>query len=75
MLLHLFWRFIKAVFNPLVDDTEIAINKIRHQTQLQKCCLCSLHCGTKPSFLFRIAHRQSVRSCIMRAHMVFYISG
>lgn len=31
MLLHLLRRFIKAVFNPLVDDTEIAIDEVRHQ--------------------------------------------
>lgn len=31
MLLHLLRRFIKTPFNPLVNDTKIAINKVRHQ--------------------------------------------
>ena len=31
MLLHLLRRFIKAVFDPLVDDAKIAIDKERHQ--------------------------------------------
>lgn len=31
MFCHLLWCFIKAVLNPLENDTKIAINKIRHQ--------------------------------------------
>ena len=31
MLLHLLRRFIKAILDPLVDDTKIAIDKERHQ--------------------------------------------
>ena len=31
MLLHLLRRFIKAVLDPLIDGTKIAIDKKRHQ--------------------------------------------
>ena len=33
MFLYLFGSFVKTIFNPLVDDTKIAIDKERHQVR------------------------------------------
>ena len=81
MLLHLLRRFIKAVLDPLVDDTKIAIDKERHQ--IGKIFVPGLPAGhnfikavwfrfiavQNPPFVPHSAY-QPVRSCIMEVNMV-----